>query len=173
MTKRAGVMCRWLSFQSTNSVRYYTDSAGLAAFDEPGLMNRKVFFGVAALGYEFRPGLIWNSRRGPGAKTGRKAAELKIKRINIAERIYRITGAGILSYSVLSWARRLQSTNPLLNGEITGQDGVFDRPLPRQALLVLWRYGATSVYALGNFAMAGATTDLPDKLDPSARFEPR
>src|SRR6476620_11053615 len=34
-------------------VRFYTDSAGLVAFNEPGLMNCKVFFTVTSHGYEF------------------------------------------------------------------------------------------------------------------------
>src|ERR1700704_4168102 len=38
---------------TTSSVSLYTDSAGLVAFDEPGLMNKKVWFGVSAHGYEF------------------------------------------------------------------------------------------------------------------------
>ena len=42
-----------VELQTTSGVRYYTDSAGLVAFDEPGLMGRKVFFGVSAHGYEF------------------------------------------------------------------------------------------------------------------------
>src|SRR4029077_5275369 len=35
-----------------------------------------------------------------------------------------------------------------------------------------WFYGDTSrlSYALGNFSMSGATTELPDKIDPSAGF---
>src|SRR5437016_3193058 len=40
---------------TTSSVSYYTDSNGLIAFDEPGLMDRKVFFSVSAHGYELAP----------------------------------------------------------------------------------------------------------------------
>lgn len=159
-----------VELQSTNSVRYYTDSAGLIAFDEPGLMNRKVFFGVAALGYEFRPdgfgirGVVLEPK--PGG-----SAELKIKRINIAERIYRITGAGIYRDSVLL-GKKTPVDQPLLNGEITGQDGVLTAPYRGK---LYWFYGDTVrlAYALGNFAMAGATTELPDKLDPAVGFNLR
>jgi hypothetical protein len=42
-----------VELQTTYGGRYYTDSAGLIAFDEPGLMGRRVFFGVAAHGHEF------------------------------------------------------------------------------------------------------------------------
>src|SRR4051812_37888345 len=44
-----------VELQTTTSVRYYTDSNGLIAFDEPGLMNQKLFFAVASHGYEFAP----------------------------------------------------------------------------------------------------------------------
>src|SRR4029079_11480275 len=42
-----------VELQTTYGGRYNTDSPGLIAFDEPGLMGRRVFFGVSAHGYEF------------------------------------------------------------------------------------------------------------------------
>src|SRR5215469_7961900 len=38
---------------TTNQVRYLTDSQGIVAFNEPGLMDQKVFFHVSSHGYEF------------------------------------------------------------------------------------------------------------------------
>ena len=75
-----------VELQATNSARYYTDSAGLIAFDEPGLMGRKVFFAVASHGYEFAKdgfgirGVVLEPRPGGSAR-------LKIRRVNIAERL--------------------------------------------------------------------------------------
>jgi hypothetical protein len=156
-----------VELQTTSSVRYYTDSAGLAAFDEPGLMDQKVFFGVAAHGYEFPPdgfgirGVVLETK--PGG-----AAQLKIKRINVAERIYRITGQGIYRDSVLL-GRRPPVAQPLLNAGVTGQDGTLNA-IYRGKLY--WFYGDTNKlsYALGNFSMSGATTELPDQIDPSVGF---
>jgi hypothetical protein len=38
----------------------YTDSNGIVAFFEPGLMDQKVFFHVRSHGYEFaKDGLTW------------------------------------------------------------------------------------------------------------------
>src|SRR3954471_5470794 len=74
-----------VELQASNSARYYSDSNGLVAFYEPGLMNQRVFFGVASHGYEFAPdgfgirGAVLDVKAGGSAK-------LKIKRINIAER---------------------------------------------------------------------------------------
>ena len=50
---------------------------------------------------------------------------------------------------------------------MTGQDGILNAVYQGK---LYWFYGDTGrlAYALGNFAMAGATTDLPEKLDPVA-----
>jgi hypothetical protein len=153
-----------VELQTTSSVRYYTDSNGLIAFDEPGLMGRRVFFGVAAHGYEFARdgfgirGVVLEPRPGGGAK-------LKIRRLNIAERLYRVTGQGTYRDTVLL-GRGAPIDEPLLNGEVTGQDGILNAVYKGK---LYWFYGDTGrlAYALGNFAMAGATTDLPEKLEPS------
>ncbi|MGB2822991.1 MAG: hypothetical protein WBF17_18555, partial [Phycisphaerae bacterium] len=42
-----------VELRTTNNIRYYTDSGGLIAFHEPGLMDRDVFFHVSSHGYEF------------------------------------------------------------------------------------------------------------------------
>jgi hypothetical protein len=157
-----------VELQTTSSMRYYTDSAGLVAFYEPGLMGRRIFFGVASHGYEFRPdgfgirGIVLEAK--PGG-----SAQLKIKRINIAERLYRITGQGIYRDTVLL-GRKAPIAEPLLNGEVTGQDGILTA-IYRGKLY--WLYGDTGrlAYALGNFAMSGATTELPDRLDPSVGID--
>jgi hypothetical protein len=154
-----------VELQTTYSGRYYTDSAGLIAFDEPGLMGRRVFFGVAAHGYEFATdgfgirGVVLEPKPGGSAK-------LKIRRLNIAEPLYRITGYGIYRDSVLL-GRKPPLAEPLLSAEVTGQDGILNAFYKGK---LYWFYGDTGrlAYALGNFAMAGATTDLPEKLDPDA-----
>src|SRR5207247_10546690 len=42
-----------VELRTVHGVRLFTDSAGIAAFDEPGLMDRDVFFFVSSHGYEF------------------------------------------------------------------------------------------------------------------------
>jgi hypothetical protein len=156
-----------VELETTSRVRYYTDSNGLVAFYEPELMNRKVWFGVSAHGYEF-PVDGFGSR---GVKLETKpggSARLKIKRLNIAERLYRITGQGIYRDTVLL-GRKPPLALPLLNAEVTGQDSVLNAVYDRK---LYWFYGDTNKvsYALGNFATTGATTVLPEKIDPSAGF---
>jgi hypothetical protein len=157
-----------VELQTTNSVRYYTDSNGLVAFFEPGLMNHKVWFGVSAHGYEFPPDGFGNCGAALETKPG-GSAQLKIKRLNIAERLYRITGQGIYRDTVLL-GRRAPLAEPLLNSQVTGQDGVLNT-IYRAKLY--WFYGDTSAlsYILGNYSMTGATTALPDKIEPSVGFD--
>jgi hypothetical protein len=157
-----------VELQTTAGVRYYTDSNGLVAFDEPGLMNRKVFFAVASHGYEFPPdgfgvrGVALETKPGGSGR-------IKVKRLNIAERLYRITGQGIYRDTVLL-GRKPRIAEPLLNAEVTGQDGVLTAVYRGR---LLWFYGDTNrlAYALGNFSMTGATTALPERLDPAAGFD--
>ena len=100
-----------VELQTTYGGRYYTDSAGLIAFDEPGLMGRRVFFGVAAHGYELAKdgfgirGVVLEPKPGGSAK-------LKIRRLNIAERLYRITGYGVYRDSVLLGRKRPVRRSP-------------------------------------------------------------
>jgi hypothetical protein len=157
-----------VELQATNGARYVTDSAGVAAFFEPGLMGKRVFFAVSAHGYEFPKdgfgirGVVLETK--PGG-----VARLKIKRINIAERLYRITGQGIYRDTVLL-GRKPPIAHPLLNAEVTGQDGTLNA-LYRGKLY--WFYGDTNrlSYALGNFSMTGATTDPPGRIDPGVGFD--
>ena len=51
----------------------FTDSAGVVAFDEPGLMNQKIWFTVTSFGYEF-PADGFGSYGAPGAEVHRPLA---------------------------------------------------------------------------------------------------
>ena len=60
---------------TVNNIRYFTDSNGIVAFDEPGLMNQSVFFHVQSHGYEFpKDGFAEVSRKGLG---GRKPGQAR------------------------------------------------------------------------------------------------
>jgi hypothetical protein len=52
---------------------------------------------------------------------------LKIQRLNIAERLYRVTGEGIYRDSVLT-GFPTPTQHPVLNGGVTGQDTVRVTP---------------------------------------------
>jgi len=155
-----------VELRTVNQIRYVTDSAGRVAFFEPGLMGTRVFFHVRSHGYEFAKDGFGMRGRALDVRPGGRAV-LKIKRINIAERLYRITGGGIYRDSVLL-GRDAGIKQPLLNAKVLGQDSV-------QAVVyrgkVHWLWGDTNRpgYPLGNFHMPGATSKLPGAggLDPA------
>jgi hypothetical protein len=152
--------------RTTNNTRYYTDSNGIVAFYEPGLMDVEVFFFVASPGYEFpKDGFGMN---GTGLKTSPgTSAVVKIDRINIAERLYRVTGQGIYRDSVLT-GTPVPLKNAVLNGQVMGQDSVLTC-IYHGRLFWMWGDTARPSYPLGNFATSGAVSDLPADggLDPA------
>lgn len=155
-----------VELRTTNLIRHFTDSHGVVAFHEPGLMDREVFFFVESHGYQFpKDGFGMQGvrlRTTPGT-----TAVVKIDRVNIAERLYRVTGQGIYRDSVLT-GRPVPLKNPVLNGQVMGQDSVFTC-LYRGRLFWMWGDTGRPSYPLGNFAMSGAVSDLPERggLDPA------
>jgi len=155
-----------VELKTTNHLRYITDSGGMVAFHEPGLMDREVFFHVASHGYEFaKDGFGYRGKRlktTPGT-----TATLKIKRINLAERLYRVTGQGIYRDSMLV-GRPAPLKYPVLNAQVSGQDSVYTC-IYQGRLFWLWGDTNRPSYPLGHFATAGAWSDLPARggLDPT------
>jgi hypothetical protein len=154
-----------VELRTVDNVSFWTDSNGVVAFYEPGLMGHKVFFHVASDGYEFsKDGFGYRGRALEIREGGR--AELKIKRLNIAERLYRVTGAGIYRDSLLV-RRDVPIKQPVLNGLVFGSDSVVNAVFQGK---VYWFWGDTNraAYPLGNFHVPGATSRLPQDggLDP-------
>jgi len=154
-----------VELRTVNGVRHYTDSNGVVAFYEPGLMDRTVFFYVKSHGYEFpKDGFGFRGKALPVAEGG--SARLKIKRINIAERLYRVTGAGVYRDSVLT-GHAVPVRRPVLNGQVLGSDSVLSAVYQGR---IYWFWGDTNRpgYPLGNFHVPGATSLLPQDggLDP-------
>jgi hypothetical protein len=157
-----------VELQTTSMISFYTDSNGLIAFDEPGLMNRKVWFSVDSPGYEF-PADFLGVRGITLQTTPGGSATIKIKRLNIAERLYRITGEGIYRDTVML-GRKAPIAEPLLNAQVTGQDSVINAIYQGK---LFWFFGDTGriSYTLGNFSTTGATSELPSRIDPAAGFD--
>lgn len=143
-----------------NEVHYWTDSAGVAALDEPSLEGQDVFLEIRSDGYEF--GNETPMGRGLVVKIERGAQrELQVRRTIMAERLYRLTGEGIYRDSVLA-GLPVPSKHPLLNGKVLGQD-TASATIYRGK--VFWIWGDTVGPAYWNFHVAGATSDLQD--DPA------
>ena len=109
-----------VELSTTSGERFFTDSNGLAALDSPELVGRETWFNVASHGYEF-PADAFGFRGTRLVPKPGESATLKIKRLNIAERLYRITGAGIYRDTVLL-GQQPPIDEPLLNAQITGQE---------------------------------------------------
>ncbi len=154
-----------IELRTVNEVRFVTDSAGLVAFDEPGLMGRSVYFHVRGHGYEFPPDGFGNRGRALAVVEGGQA-RIAVRRVNIAERLYRITGGGIYRDSLLL-GRRPPTAQPALNALVLGSDSVLEATLGSK---VRWFWGDTNrpSYPLGNYHTPTATSLPPGLggLDP-------
>jgi hypothetical protein len=159
-----------VELKTTNNIRYYTDNNGIIAFHEPGLMDQEVYFHIQSHGYRF-PGDGFGYRGRSLITTQGDSVTLQIKRTNIAERLYRITGQGLYHHS-LRVGEPVPIKNPQLNGKVAGQDGGIAIPYSDK---LYWFWGDTDrpSYPLGNFACAGATSELPGNggLDPALGIE--
>lgn len=154
-----------VELRSVDQTRYWTDSQGLVAFHEPGLMNRKVFFYVRSHGYEF-PADGFGFRGKALLTVPGQDAELRLHRVNVAERLYRVTGAGIYRDSLLL-KRDVPIRHPLVNAQVVGSDSVNTAVFGGQ---IRWFWGDTNRlgYPLGAFHVPGAMSRLPGDggLDP-------
>jgi hypothetical protein len=155
-----------VELKTVDDVTWYADSNGLVAFHEPGMMGRRVFFFIKADGYEYPKDGLGYRGRAFEVKAGGSAV-VKLKRTEIAERLYRLTGEGMYRDTVMA-GRQPPIERPLVNGGVSGMDG------PQTTVYrgkVYWFFGDTSAidYPLGNFASTGGTSELPQHggLNPS------
>ena len=148
-----------VELRTTAEVRYFTDSAGNAAFDDAALMNRTVFFTVSSHGYQYPKDSFGYEGLKLEIKPGGSATIRIKKAANVADRLYRITGEGIYR-DTLMLGLPAPTLQPGLNGQVSGQDSVMAAPFHGR---LWWFYGDTArpAYPLGNFHTSGATSLLP------------
>ncbi len=145
---------------------HVTDSAGRVAFSEPGQMGVPVWFSMRSHGYEFpKDGFGMTGMRFT-PRAGEKVI-VKAKRLNIAERVVRLTGQGIYRDTVLL-GEKPPLAEPLTNGGVVGQDSV-QTAIYKGRIFWLWGDTMRMSYPLGNFRTACAWSELPGKggLPPS------
>lgn len=155
-----------VELRTVHEVKYYTDNQGVIALNEPGLMGHEVYFHVSSHGYEYpKDGFGYRGTRirlTPGGNT-----TILIKRINIAERCYRITGGDLYRDSILA-GLSTPLKQPLLNSQILGCDSVLTTIYKGR---IFWVWGDTNRigYPLGNFHVTAGWSDLPASggLDPA------
>ncbi|MDB6139693.1 MAG: hypothetical protein JWO94_2765 [Verrucomicrobiaceae bacterium] len=151
--------------ETDNHIRLITDSAGWALFDEPGLMGRPVHFFVTSPGYVLPKDADGQTGTVVMVAPG-QAAEVRMVRTMIAERLYRLTGQGVYRESTL-----LGKDVPLpfsnINGDVLGLGRA--QVAPYQGKLV-WVWSDVKLATLRNsLIVAGAAADLPRTggLDPA------
>lgn len=140
-----------------------TDSAGYVAFHEPGLMTGDpIWVTVSSYGFESPTGFLGVSGMQIQPKAG-SSIEIKLTRTQVAERLYRLTGYGVYRDSVLL-GKPVPVEQPVLNAQVAGSDTIQCAKF-KGKLLWMWQDTDQLAFQLGNFAMTGAWTDLPHKLD--------
>lgn len=155
-----------VELKTVSNQLFVTDSAGIVAVREPELFGQTVFFHVRSHGYEFpKDGFGYRGQQIKVESGGE--ATLQIKRLNIAERLYRVTGAGIYADSVLL-SDKPPIAQPLLNAQVSGSDSVVTA-MYRGKLHWFWGDTNRPKYPLGLFHVPGATSKLPGDggLDPA------
>ncbi len=153
-----------VELETVHHVRFVTDNAGRAAIGEPDLLGREVFLYVRSHGYEVpADGFGFRGIRAtlrPGERV-----TVRLRRLNVAERLCRLTGEGLYRDTVLLGGR---PPLPPPNGQVAGQDSVQAAVYRGQ---IYWFWGDTNRlrYPLGLFRTAGARTPRfgPD-FDPAA-----
>jgi hypothetical protein len=155
-----------VALSTVNHQRFVTDSHGIALIDEPDLLGNEVYFFVTSHGYEFpADGFGYRGTRLRLVPGGQATVELT--RLNIAERLYRVTGSGIYADSI-RLGIPAPIDEPLLNAQVLGSDSVQNAVFNGE---YLWFWGDTNrpSYPLGNFHTPGARSALPGKpgVDPS------
>lgn len=147
-----------VELRTVHGQRYFTDSAGWVAIEAPELAGQQTYFHVSSHGYEYPADGFGYRGKALHVRPG-GFEQLKIKRLNLAERMYRVTGAGIYADSV-ALGRPAPTRQPLLNGQVFGSDSVVNA-IYRGRLYWFWGDTNRPAYPLGNFHVPGATSRLP------------
>ncbi len=159
--KSSGWPVPLVQLRTVNESRFVTDNAGIIVLDQPELMGREVFFHVEGHGYEVpADGFGYRGIRltpSPG-----EIHRVEVSRTIIAQRLGRLTGAGLFANS-----QRSGQEQTWRESGVVGSDSVQTAVYRGRHF---WLWGDTSLfhYPLGIFHSSAATTDL----SPLNSFEP-
>ena len=139
--------------RTNNYVQMVSDSAGNIAFYEPGMMDTPVWFSVLTDGYELALNqgdnfYFYDAPYDSGVvltPTADGSTIIYLSRKQVAQRLYRLTGAGLYRDSYLTNALEdIPATckSPLLDAHsgVTGQDTVMTAVYKNK---VIWMWGDT------------------------------
>ena len=155
--------------ETVNKQPYFTDSAGFVAFNEPGLMERRVFFSISSPGYDYPKDGFGYAGTTLFTHAG-NIENIKLRRVNIAERICRLTGQGIYRDSELLGIH-VPISRSALDAGIMGQD-TAQAEIYKGKMVWFWGDTDRPDYPLGNFHTTGAIASFPKgKSDASDGME--
>ena len=117
-----------VQLKTSSYISYYTDSAGIVAFDEPGLLGQTVYFVALSDGYELNATLPDAPASEPGVlldTTPGGRATVILRRVQPGQRMYRMSGGGIYRDSLLVGASA-PIADPLIGAaNVLGQDSLL------------------------------------------------
>ncbi len=150
----------------SNGVEHITDSAGWIRIEEPGLMHSRILVDVSSPGYRMPPG----DKSAAGLEIALSPASeitVPLVRVDIAQRIYRVTGTGIYRDSEL-----LKREVPLpLGNHAAGLVSAWgvQRAALGTKVLWCWRQALLSNERNPSLNVVGAWSDHPEHggLDPT------
>ncbi len=140
---------------TVHHVSYVSDSAGQIAFDDAELFGGDVFFTVRCQGYE-PPKAPFGYEGVRLRPTAGGEAMVSLKRINLAERLCRLTGSGRYRDSVLL-GDDIPPGDRDTRGGVVGQDSI-QAAIYRDRQYWFWGDTSRAAFPLGLFRTAGATT---------------
>jgi len=154
-----------VQLKTTDSRIFFTDSAGVVAFCEPELMGTTLWFTLTSFGYVYPPNGFGQHGTTVEIKPGGDTV-LKMDRVNVAQRLYRITGTDIYRDSVLL-GDEVPPTQDKTDSPVMGMDSV-QSAIYRGKMYWFWGDTSQTRNPLGNFRTTGAVSELPGQggLDP-------
>lgn len=162
-----------VELETIEHTRFVTDNAGWIAIDELEWMGREVFFFVRSHGYAFPKDGFGYAGTTLSVRAGDRV-RLTIQRGNRAERLARLTGAGLLRDSRLLEGGDAAPSAP--RADVVGCDSVLNA-IYRDKLFWFWGDTSRPHHPLGgSFHMTGATMRLGSTpsslgLDPMSSAE--
>ena len=147
-----------VELKMTNALTFHSDNLGNIAFYEPELMGQELYFLISSPGYDYRKDVTGRQSVTLNAISGQDTL-VKLRRTNIAERLYRITGAGRYVHS-----QRLKYPVPERSGLISGVLGQDSNLGAIYKGRYFWVWGDTflpNAYH-GNFSVSAALSSFPE-----------
>ncbi|MDR1518293.1 MAG: twin-arginine translocation signal domain-containing protein [Dysgonamonadaceae bacterium] len=161
----SGLPVPLVELQTVHQQRFITDNAGVIAFDEPELMGREVWFNINGYGYGVKPDSFGYAgvRLKPEAGT---TLRVEVQRNCLAQRIGRITGAGLPAES-----QKIGEYSNVAESGIVGCDSIQIAEYEGKTFMV-WGDTSLARYPLGIFHSSAAMTSLNPFPNPAPPIFP-